>query len=59
MAAVGVGAYSSLADAVSAMTRVERRFEPDPKMKARYDAMYGAYRLATQALKPIGAIQTG
>ena len=59
MAAVGVGAYSSLADAVSAMTRVERRFEPDPKMKARYDAMYGAYCLATQALKPIGAIQTG
>ena len=31
MAAVGVGAYDSLTDAIAAMTRVDRRFEPDPR----------------------------
>jgi xylulokinase len=56
MAAVGVGAYSSLADAVSAMTRVERSFEPDPRMSARYDAMYDAYARAARALRPLGVI---
>jgi xylulokinase len=59
MAAVGVGAYDSLASAVSAMTRVERRFEPNPSMIARYDAMYETYVLATQALRPLGAIEIG
>ena len=32
------------------MTHVERSFEPDPRMKARYDAMYYAYSSATRAL---------
>ena len=56
MAAVGVGAYPSLAEAISAMTHVERSFEPDPRMKARYDAMYDAYSRATRALRPFGVI---
>jgi xylulokinase len=56
MAAVGIGAYPSLAEAVSAMTRVERSFEPDPRMKARYDAMAEAYSRATRALRPLGVI---
>ncbi len=56
MAAVGVGAHASLADAAAAMTRVERHFEPDPKMKARYDALYETYVAATQALRPLGPI---
>ena len=56
MAAVGVGAYSSLADAITAMTHVERSFEPDPRMKGRYDAMYDAYSRATEALRPLGII---
>jgi xylulokinase len=59
LAAVGIGAYRSLADAISTMTRVERRFEPNPKMKARYDAMYETYVLATQALRPLGIIEIG
>jgi xylulokinase len=59
MAAVGVGAYDSLANAVSAMTRIESHFEPDPNMKARYDAMYETYVLATQALRPLGIIEIG
>jgi xylulokinase len=56
MAAVGIGAYPSLAKAISSMTHVERSFEPDPRMKARYDAMYYAYSRATRALRPLGVI---
>lgn len=56
MAAVGVGAYPSLADAVSAMTRVERSFEPDQRMRPRYDAMYDAYARAARSLRPLGII---
>jgi xylulokinase len=59
MAAVGVGAYDSLANAVSAMTRIGSHFEPDRNMKARYDAMYETYVLATQALRPLGIIEIG
>ena len=59
MAAVGVGAHDSLTAAISTMTRVERHFEPDPTMKARYDAMYETYLLATQALRPLGIIEIG
>ena len=54
MAAVGVGAHPSLAEAIPAMTRVERSFEPDPRMRARYDAMYDAYSRAAKALRPLG-----
>jgi xylulokinase len=57
MAAVGVGAYKSLAEAIAAMTRVERHFEPNPRMKARYDAMYETYVLAVQVLRPLGLIE--
>jgi xylulokinase len=56
MAAVGVGAYDSLAGAIAAMTRVERQFEPDPRKKGRYDAMYENYVRATHALRPLGVI---
>ena len=51
-----IGAYPSLAEAISAMTHVERSFEPDPRMRARYDAMYDAYSRATQALRPLEVI---
>jgi xylulokinase len=56
MAAVGIGAYPSFAEAISAMTHVERSFEPDPRMRARYDAMYDAYSRAIRALRPLGVI---
>jgi xylulokinase len=58
LAAVGVGAFKSIADAVPAMTSVERVFEPDPLMAARYDAMFDAYLRAIDALRPIGLIHT-
>ena len=56
MAAVGIGTYRYLADAIPAMTRVERVFTPDPRMAARYSAMFDAYQRATEALRPIGII---
>ena len=52
MAAVGVGAHATLADAILAMTRVERTFTPDSTMRPRYDAMYEAYVRTIEALKP-------
>ena len=56
MASVGVGRFASLAEGVGAMTRVERTFEPNPRFRARYDAMYDAYTRAIEALRPIGQI---
>lgn len=58
LAAVGIGAFSTIADAVPAMTSVERKFEPDPKRQRRYGAMFEAYRSAINALRPIGLIRT-
>ena len=57
MAAVGIGVYRSLTEAIPAMSRVDRSFEPNPRMKRRYDAMYDAYTRAIAALKPIGVIR--
>lgn len=59
MAAVGVGAFSTIAEAVPAMTSVQTIFEPDPKRKQRYDRMFEAYLKAIDALKPLGIIETG
>ncbi|MDR3372888.1 MAG: FGGY-family carbohydrate kinase [Ancalomicrobiaceae bacterium] len=56
LAAVGIGAFASIADAVPAMTHVERIFEPDPRRAIRYDRMFEAYRNAIDALRPIGLI---
>jgi xylulokinase len=53
MAAVGVGAYPTLAQAVARMSRIERVFEPSPRRKARYDAMFKAYQQSIEALRPL------
>ncbi len=53
MAAVGVGRFSRMVEAVSAMSVVERVFEPDPAMRTRYDTLFSAYSAAIAALKPI------
>jgi len=53
MAAVGVGRFERMVDAVSEMAVVERVFEPDPALKPRYDALFEAYGQAIRALKPI------
>jgi xylulokinase len=51
LAAVGMGAYASRDDAVSAMVRVARRFEPDPHRSALYDELYAAYAGIYPALR--------
>ena len=56
MAAVGAGRHAQLSDGVMAMTAVERSFEPNPRFRARYDAMYDAFLRALDALRPIGRI---
>jgi xylulokinase len=56
MASVGVGVHASLSHAIVAMTKVERSFHPNPRFRARYDAMYDAYTRASAALRPIGRI---
>lgn len=38
--AVGLGLHRDFASAVSAMTRIGRRFEPNPEHAATYDALY-------------------
>ena len=53
MAAVGVGRFAGMVEAVPAMTVVERVFTPDPAMKPRYDALFEAYKAAIPALKAI------
>ncbi|OLP55665.1 hypothetical protein BJF92_08335 [Rhizobium rhizosphaerae] len=58
IAAVGVGAFSTLEEAVPAMTSVERVFEPDPKRLKRYDRMFDAYCKTIDALRPLGIIDT-
>jgi len=53
LAAVGVGAVPSLAAAVTAMTSVARRLEPDPATHARYDEAFAVYRGLYPALRPL------
>lgn len=59
MAAVGVKAFDTVADAAAVMTRVERTFEPDPARSTRYGALREAYRGATTALRPFGRFRPG
>ena len=56
MAGIGVGVFKHLSEGVAAMTSVERSFEPDPRYRARYDALYHSYTRAIDALRPIGQI---
>ena len=51
LGALAVGAYSSRPDAVAAMVRIARRFDPDPHAAALYDEVYAAYRQLYPALR--------
>jgi xylulokinase len=53
LAALAVGAYSRREDAVSAMVRIVRRFDPDPYTAARYDELYSVYRQLYPALRDV------
>jgi xylulokinase len=51
IAAVGLGVYSGREEAVSAMVRVARRFEPDPSRARIYNELYAAFRRLYPALR--------
>jgi sugar (pentulose or hexulose) kinase len=53
LAAVGAGLFPGITEAVAAMTRRGRRYEPDPARAARYDELFGAYREIYPALRPV------
>ena len=54
-AAVGAGAFPDLAAAAQAMTRPERRVEPNPSHRAVYDEGYALYEATYAALAPLFA----
>jgi FGGY-family pentulose kinase len=56
-AAVGAGAFPDLATAAQAMTRPERRVEPNPVHRAAYDEGYALYEATYAALAPLFARQ--
>ena len=53
VAAVGVEAQPDLPTAIRAMTSIDRRFEPDPARKRRYDHVYEAYVALHPAVAPV------
>ena len=51
IAAHGAGLYPSLKDAVDGMTRVKRRYEPDPDRARRYGESYRAWLSCVEDLR--------
>jgi xylulokinase len=54
LAAAGVGAVPDLGSAVASMTGVARRLEPDPAVRAEYDAAFARYQALYPALRAAG-----
>lgn len=52
IAASGAGVYSDIGEAVGKMTRVSRRYEPDPTRVAQYDDAYRAWLDCLEDLTP-------
>jgi xylulokinase len=52
-AALGAGMYADLATATAAMVVVQQRLEPNPAVRAIYDTLFGVYRDAYTALRPL------
>lgn len=52
IAGVGAGAFGSFTDAARRMVHVERRFTPNPELRAYYDRQFARYMAAYQALRP-------
>lgn len=53
VAATAIGVYPDLPTAIRAMTRIERRIEPDPANRETYDRLYRAYVDLYPATVPI------
>jgi len=54
-AGIGAGHFGSYEQAVAAMTRTDRHYQPDPDMKSHYDMRYALYQRLAEALRPIWA----
>ncbi len=52
LAGVGAGLFTTIADASRSAFRVARRYEPDPRLKPRYDAAYQVYRMIRDDMRP-------
>lgn len=52
LAAAGTGLHPGLEAAVVAMTGIDRRIDPDPALRARYDELFAVYRDLYPALAP-------
>jgi xylulokinase len=53
LALVGIGAFSSLAEAAGRVVRLVETVEPDPAARARYEDYYQLYRATYFALLPV------
>ena len=53
LAAVGIGAYRDLPEAIAAMTRIATRIEPRAEFAATYDRAFAAYQALYPATAPI------
>lgn len=55
VAAVGVGLYPSLDDAVRCACRVEARYEPDAERHAALDRRFARYLALAEAIRPVAS----
>jgi len=56
-AGVGVGIFSSAQEGARSMVRVERRYQPDPGLRSRYDEMFDLYKTTYRLLKDGGVFE--
>jgi sugar (pentulose or hexulose) kinase len=54
LAAVGIGAFSSIPEGAGRMVRVDRTYAPDPARARRYDEIFDIYCRAYEALEEKG-----
>jgi xylulokinase len=50
-AGVGAGIFKNAREGARSMVRVERRFEPNPALRGRYDELFDLYQTVYQALR--------
>lgn len=52
LAGIGAGRYADCQDAVRRTVVIERSYTPDPRVKGRYDDLYGLYRGLYESFEP-------
>jgi sugar (pentulose or hexulose) kinase len=50
-AGVGIGLYRDVGEGAENFVRIEKRFEPNPAARSRYDEMFDLYQSIFQTLK--------